>query len=222
MVRLFFNSLICVLFGALWLAAATSVKAGPLLAAGGAAVGPSESRIHLVNNDPGKGAMDFVSDMGERAIGFLSSNMDTEQKKAAFSKLLQDSFDMKTIGRFSLGRYWRAATPEQRKEYDDLFERMVISVYSRRFSDYQGQKFVTRSYRNDGQTDTIVTSFIVPNNGPEVQVDWRIRNKNGQYKVIDVIVEGVSMSVTQRSDFSSVIQRGGGDVQVLLAHLRGQ
>ena len=47
-----------------------------------------------------------------------------------------------------------------------------------------------------------------------------MRYKDGKYKVIDIIVEGVSMSVTQRSDFSSVIQRGGGNVQVLIDHLR--
>ena len=170
-----------------------------------------------------KGAKGFIDSMGQRAVGFLGdASMDTSAKKSSFRKLLQDSFDMKTIGRFSLGRYWRVATPEQRKEYLRLFENMVIDVYSQRFSDYQGQKFETRSYRNDGPSDTIITSFIVPETGPEIQVDWRVRHKNGRYRVIDVIVEGVSMSVTQRSDFSAVIQRGGGDVQGLLAHLRTQ
>ncbi len=186
---------------------------------------PYPEALILVSDDDhakvGKGATAFIGDMGERAIGFLSdSSMTTEQKRASFRKLLQESFDMKTIGRFSLGRYWRVASPEQRKEYQDLFENMVINVYSQRFSDYQGQNFETRGFRSDGPSDAIVTSFIVPDNGPEVQVDWRVRYKNDQYRIIDVIVEGVSMSVTQRSDFSSVIQRGGGDVQVLLNHLR--
>ncbi|MEC7028100.1 MAG: ABC transporter substrate-binding protein, partial [Pseudomonadota bacterium] len=75
-------------------------------------------------------------------------------------------------------------------------------------------------YRADGEKDTIVTSFIIPDQGSEIQIDWRVRYKDGKYKVIDIIVEGVSMSVTQRSDFSSVIQRGGGNVQVLIDHLR--
>ncbi|MCB9990354.1 MAG: ABC transporter substrate-binding protein [Rhodospirillales bacterium] len=175
-----------------------------------------------VDDKVAKAAQGFIDGMGQKAIGFLGdSGMSIAQKKSSFRKLLQGSFDMKTIGRFSLGRYWRVATPEQRKEYLTLFENMVIEVYSQRFSDYQGQKFETRSYRADGPSDTLVTSFIVPDSGPEIQVDWRVRYKNGKYRVIDVIVEGVSMSVTQRSDFSAVIQRGGGDVQVLLDHLRG-
>lgn len=171
--------------------------------------------------DAGTGAQHFVQDMADRAIGFLgSADMAMDQKKASFRKLLEESFDMKTIGRFSLGRYWRVSTPEQRKEYQKLFEKMVINVYSQRFSDYQGQKVEVRSSRADGSNDTLVTSFIVPAEGPEIQVDWRIRYKDGRYKVVDVIVEGVSMSVTQRSDFAAVIQRGGGDVQVLITHLK--
>jgi phospholipid transport system substrate-binding protein len=62
--------------------------------------------------------------------------------------------------------------------------------------------------------------IVSPEGKPPVKVDWRVRNKDGRYKIVDVLVEGVSMSLTQRSDFSSVIQAGGGDVQVLLNHLK--
>ncbi len=169
----------------------------------------------------GGGAKVFVESMGHRAIGFLGDpEVSPEQRKEEFRKLLSDSFDMKTIGRFSLGRYWRVSTPQQREEYLALFEEMVVDVYSERFSDYRGQNFEVRSFRAEGEKDVLVTSYIVPDGDPEIRVDWRVRFKNGQYKIIDVIVEGVSMSVTQRSDFASVIQRGGGNVQVLLEHLR--
>lgn len=166
-------------------------------------------------------AKDFVQGMAQKALNFLGDEkMSQAQKTSSFSKLLHDSFDMETIGRYALGRYWRSATPAQKKEYQALFREMVVTVYSNRFHEYRGQKFETRSARADSEHDAVVTSFIVSGQGPDVQVDWRIRQKNGQYKVVDVIVEGVSMLMTQRSDFSSVIQRGGGDIEVLLAHLR--
>ncbi len=175
------------------------------------------------DKETGTGAQNFIESLANRGIDILSNEeMKAEKKKEAFRKLLQDSFDMKTISRFSLGRYWRVSTPEQRREYQNLFEIMILDVYTQRFSGYEGQKFETRSFRSDGPKDTIVVSFLVPKEGPEIQVEWRIRYKRGRYKVIDVIVEGVSMSVTQRSDFSSVIQRGGGDIQVLLTHLSSQ
>ncbi len=183
----------------------------------------SNEKAGMGNGDQdhtGAEAEKFVQSMASRAITFLGDNdMSMEQKKSRFRRLLQDSFDMNTIGRFSLGRYWRTSTAAQQREYLSLFEDMIIDVYARRFSDYQGEGFETRGYRRDGR-DTIVSSVIIPDRGSNVQVDWRVRYNNGRYRVIDVIVEGVSMAVTQRSDFSSVIQRGGGNVEVLLSHLR--
>lgn len=174
-----------------------------------------------VNGDAGNGARKFIDGMAQRAVDFLAkTTMSQDQKAVEFRNLLQDSFDLETIGRFALGRYWNTATPDQRKEYQNLFRDMVVKVYSSRFKEYQGQKVETRSHRTDANGDVIVTSFIVPETGAEIQVDWRTRNKNGKWKIVDVIVEGVSMSVTQRSDFSSVIQRGGGDMKVLLDYLK--
>lgn len=166
-------------------------------------------------------AQDFIAQMGDRGINFLGNTaMSDDAKKAEFSKLLNESFDMTTIGRFSLGANWKVATPAQQQEYQKLFRQMIVKVYSKRFSDYEGQKFDVRSSRKDNATDSLVTSYIVPASGPEVRVDWRVRNKGGVYKVVDIIVEGVSMAQTQRADFASVIQRGGGNVETLLQQLR--
>jgi phospholipid transport system substrate-binding protein len=195
----------------------TPVMAGPYLTARAPA---DQAIIRVVNT---QGAEKFIQTMAGQAIEFLGgSNMSHEAKKSSFNKLLRDSFDMNTIGRFALGRYWKVANDAQQKEYLQLFNKMVVDVYSARFSEYEGQKFEVRATRPEGDKDVLVTSFIVPKSGPEIQVDWRVRERNGSFKIIDVIVEGVSMSVTQRSDFASVIQRGGGDVEVLLNHLRNR
>lgn len=170
-----------------------------------------------------EGAKNFIRSMGDRGINFLGNqSMSQSAKSAEFRSLLNESFDMATIGRFALGTYWKSATPAQQKEYMKLFNNMIVKVYSQRFSDYKGQKFEVKSVRKEGDKDHIVTSFIVPADGPQVQVDWRVRSKGGAYRVVDIIIEGVSMSMTQRSDFASVIQRGGGNVDALLTHLRQQ
>lgn len=173
------------------------------------------------SNKIGPEARNFIDDMAMRGIGFLADeNLPIDRKKVAFKKLLEDSFDMNTLGRFALGRYWRVATPQQRQEYQTLFRKMVVEVYAARFEDYKGQTFETKNFRTDGKRDVIVTSHIIPQSGTTIQVDWRVRYKDGKYKVVDIIVEGVSMAVTQRADFSAVIQRGGGDIETLLAHLK--
>jgi len=167
------------------------------------------------------GAQSFIEGIASSGISFLSDeSLSDEQRASAFRKLLHESFDMKTIGRFALGRYWRTSTEKERREYLKLFEEMVVDVYSRRFSDYDGHRLEVTKARPTGKSDAIVVSYIVPESGPKVTVEWRVRYKRGKYKVVDIIVEKVSMSLTQRSDFASVIQRGGGQVEVLLAHLR--
>lgn len=163
----------------------------------------------------------FIDGMAKTAIGFLGEEgLSEEQRKQEFRKLLHGSFDMKTIGRFALGTHWKAATPAQQGEYLKLFEAMVVKVYSQRFSEYNNQALEIGEAAPEGK-DVMVTSYIVPQDGGEkVRVDWRVRNQGGAYKIVDVVVEGVSMALTQRSDFASVIQRGGGNLEVLLEHLR--
>lgn len=169
-----------------------------------------------------KEAIAFVKNTAERGLTFLSDPSSSENKKKdEFRKLLNANFDMDAIARFSMGRYWNAANAAQKSEYMNLFRKMIVNVYAQRFGDYKGEKFEVKAARPVGKGDALVSSYIMPVNGGEnIQVDWRIRDTGGALKIVDVYVAGVSMSVTQRADFSSVIQRGGGDVGVLIDYLK--
>ena len=163
----------------------------------------------------------FVSNLTNQGIGFLSdSAASPAQQKESFRKLLNSNFDMNTIARFSLGSNWKQASKAQRSEYMKLFNKMIVNVYSQRFSEYEGQEIQVVGSRSQNERDVLVNSILKQTSGPDVKVDWRVRQRNGKFRVVDIIVEGVSMALTQRSDFSSVIQRGGGDIEALLAHLR--
>lgn len=181
---------------------------------------PSPFLLNISDNAE-TAAQAFVVKLGEDGISVLSdSNLTQEQKNKAFQEILSESFAMKTIARFALGSYWRSANKKQQEEYLELFEDMITNVYINRFEEYNGEMFETDNARPQGKSDFVVTSFITSTNGPDVKVDWRVREKNGKYRIVDVIVEGVSMALTQRSDFAAVIQSGGGDVEALLVHLR--
>ncbi len=180
-----------------------------------ASVPVSQDQVRL------EGSKEFIDGLAQKAISFLENPLLTqEQRRAAFRDLLIDRFDMKTLARFSMGRYWRQTTKAQKSEYFKLFEEMIIEVYSRRFDEYKGQSINVSKARPEGSSDIIVTSYLGQTDGSEIQIDWRVRYKDQRYRVVDVIVEGVSMAMTQRSDFASVIQRGGGQVHVLISHLR--
>ncbi|HRQ60891.1 MAG TPA: ABC transporter substrate-binding protein [Alphaproteobacteria bacterium] len=196
--------------------APTAQAAGPM-----AEAAPAYAPLTVQVSQDVAGAQSFIDGMAQKAINFLADqSMPQAQKTQKFKELLSSSFDLKTIGRFALGRYWKTATPAQQAEYQGLFDKMVVKVYSQRFKDYQGQQLVVDSAKAEGDKDVLVTSFIIPSSGPKVQVDWRVRNKDGRHKIVDIIVEGVSMAVTQRSEFASVIQAGGGNVSALIDHLK--
>ena len=168
------------------------------------------------------GAAAFIDDMAKRAIGILQAGgAATAEGKAQFTQILNQGFDLPTIGRFVLGRYWNSATPQQQQEYMQLFERMIVETYSRRFQNYQGETLVVKGTRAVGNgNDTLVATEIRQKDGPPIQVDWRVRQAGGGYKVVDVIVARVSMSVTQRDEFASVIAQNGGNVEGLLQAMR--
>lgn len=176
----------------------------------------------LVSDKKENDAQAFVQSMVDNGLAFLSDgSLDKADKAQKFKTLLNESFDLDAISKFAVGRYWRNMSEEQQEEYTSLFKTMLVDVYSKRFDEYQGQSVKITGSEPLNEKDTIVKSKIIsPKSNNDVPVEWRVRKKGNQYKVIDVLVAGVSMSVTQRSDFSSVIQRGGGDVSVLINHLK--
>ena len=168
-------------------------------------------------------AATFVRSFGDEAIATLADDaLDDRTREREFRRLLNAGFDIKTIGRFVLGRYWRRATAEERQEFQELFGEFVVKAYAARLGQYVGESLHVGASWTDGTHDTIVNSEIRTPNAPPVRIAWRVRNRAGEHKVIDVIVEGLSMAITQRDEFSAVIQRSGGRVEGLIEQMRAK
>ncbi|MBM3485268.1 MAG: ABC transporter substrate-binding protein [Alphaproteobacteria bacterium] len=168
------------------------------------------------------GADEFIRRSGQRAIDSLTvqSIGDAERGKR-FREILRGSFDVPEIGRFVLGRYWRTATDQEKTEYLRLFEDFIVRAYANRFADYSGETFRVLQVVDSTDNDKLVSTEIVqPSGKPPVRVVWRVRGQAGAFKVVDVTVEGISMSVTQRDEFAAVIRSNGGTVAGLLDALR--
>lgn len=164
----------------------------------------------------------FVQDLGDKAISILKNkNIGQDQRDNQYHDMLRNAFDLPTIGHFVIGRAWDTATPDQRQEYMKLFEALVTKIYGDRLSLYSGERFHVKSVRQENDQDMMVGSEVDhPNGGEPTSVDWRVRQKDGKIMVVDVIVEGVSQSVTQRQEYSSIIQRDGGKIDGLLETMR--
>jgi phospholipid transport system substrate-binding protein len=161
-----------------------------------------------------------ITSLGNEALKALGKNVDPTERVARFRQLFQADFDVPGIARFVLGHYWHSATPAQQQEFVKLFTNYIALVYANRLAEYSGATLRVLGTRPapDGE---LVSSQIVRTNGqPPARVDWFMTPQDDTYKIRDVIVEGISMGVTQRSEFASVIQRHGGQVQSLISALR--
>jgi phospholipid transport system substrate-binding protein len=161
----------------------------------------------------------FVANLGTQAIQVLGPAVPPGQRVARFRELFRDDFDVPGIGQFVLGRYWRTATPQEQQEFLRLFQEYVVQAYSGRLGEYGGEPFRVIGSRPNGD-EIVVNSEVVTSAGKRIQIDWYLAEQAGRYKITDVYVAGVSMKVTQRDEFASVIQHDGGRIEGLLAKLR--
>jgi phospholipid transport system substrate-binding protein len=164
-------------------------------------------------------ARTFVATLGQQAIQVLGPSVPEAQRVARFRELFRNDFDLTGIGQFVLGRYWRTATPQEQQDFLGLFHEYLVRAYSARLGQYSGEQFQVLNARQYG-AETIVSSQILRHGGAPVQVDWYLIGGGGRFLITDVYVGGISMKVTQRDEFSAVIQRSGGRVAGLLAELR--
>ena len=164
----------------------------------------------------------FINDLGNQALAALSPAASPQQRVVAFRALFRRNFYVSQIARFVLGPYWRVATPEQQQEFLRLFTNYIALAYSTRLSQYSGERLVVTGWQPQPEGAVVSSQVARPGGGPPVRIDWRMTRYGGAYKINDVVVDGISMAITERSEFASVIQRTGGNVQGLLAMLRAK
>ncbi|MFQ5955233.1 MAG: phospholipid-binding protein MlaC [Kiloniellales bacterium] len=172
-------------------------------------------------DDMAQDAQRFIAELAERASTLLSDEATTPaERRDRFRRMFRESFDVPEVARFVLGRYWRRARPEEREEYLQLFEELVVGTWAPRFADYERERFDIVDGRAESDDLALVNSvFAFPDSDP-MRIDWWVGRTANTYRIIDIIVEGVSMRVTHRSEFSSVIRRHGGRLEGLLEALR--
>ncbi len=176
---------------------------------------------------PGQAAQDaggFLVELTDRAVDRLTEpGLDADEQERRFRSLVQEGFDIAAIGRFVLGRYWRRAIAEDQAAFLVTFEDLLVHRFLPLFSEYSGEKLdigLIRPFRNN-PTFVSVSSKLVQGGEP-IHVEWRVRRRDGGYKIVDVVAEGISIAVTLRSEYASVLKRNGGDVADLVRTLRAK
>ena len=184
------------------------------------------SFLVLINNSASanpKDAEKFISSLADEAVMILKNNNLTEnQAKDGFSAFISNGFDIKTIGRFALGPYWRSADNKQREKYISIFFSYIVQTYSERFRQYQISEIKVTGSRSINESETIVSSLLIRSDSLDIHLDWHVRFSNGEYKVVDVLFEGLRLGLSLRDQFSTIIRSGGGSLDTLIEELNNR
>lgn len=120
--------------------------------------------------------------------------------------------DFEEATRLAVGRGWAQATPEQKKKLVQEFRNMLVRTYSNAISAYQGQTMkVLPSRAKPGDTEATVRNQFIRPGGKPVLIDYSMRKTDAGWKIYDIVVEGVSLVLTYRSEFDAVVKQEGVD-----------
>ena len=168
-----------------------------------------------------KNPSDLIKEIVDQASMILSSDDPVESKIIKLNDIAERSVDINGIGMYTLGKYRKSISEEDKSKYQKLFKSYFLKSFSSRLVDYTDPKINVVSEKKVSDKYTIVNSILEANKGrPEVKIDWRIYTKNPEKPLIrDLIVEGLSLARTQKEEFASILSSNNNDIKVLIAKL---
>jgi phospholipid transport system substrate-binding protein len=162
----------------------------------------------------------LVGRLEQEGVAMASSGLSMAEKQRRFHILLRSSFDLPSVARFILGRNWQTAPPDQRNEFVQLFEDITADIWVPRFRDYGGEHLQIAEVQPTGD-GYLVETALLSRTRPQRRIAWRLRDTAQGLKVVDIVVDGVSMAVTHRSEYASVLRQTG-NLAGLLDRMRQQ
>ena len=163
----------------------------------------------------------FVQSTVNRASQTLSKDISKKEKMLELQNLARETVDIKGIGFYTLGKFRKEISDEQKNKYSKLFESYFLKSFSSRLSEYSNPKIDVISKDKKNEKYTIVSSILVATKDrPEVKIDWRIYTKDPEKPLIrDLIIEGLSLARTQKEEFASIIKSNDNNIEALFKSL---
>lgn len=163
----------------------------------------------------------FIRQVGNELGSLVSTAPSEAERRRRVAAFIDRVVDVPGVARFCLGRFWTAATPEQQQEFIRLYRLTLVDGVGSRFGEYSGGQVKVTTSRPEVRADGIYVPTTVerPNNRPNGVV-WMLQPSGSTFRITDVIVEGVSLRITQRSDYASFLARHNGDIGTLLSAMQ--
>ncbi len=168
-------------------------------------------------------AADFVRQTGAELAAVVGGATSPEDKTARLQPFLDRVVDEDGVARFALGRYWNTATPAQRTEYTRLFHLVLLHGVVSRLGDYQAGSVSVVVHTPIQRADGIYVPTVVERSGNKpVNITWMVVTDGPAMRIADVVAEGMSLRMTQRSDYASFLAHNDGDVGKLIDAMKAQ
>lgn len=166
-------------------------------------------------------AEDFIKSTTAKGVEeIINANVSDAEKDKRFYDLLNGALDMDFIGQFVLGRNWRTATPTQRADFIKVYRDLNIKTWSKRFNEFKGKNFVFKGTSPSTSKGQVFVDTEVPmDQGAPAKVLWRVREKGNDFKIVDIVIEGVSLAQASRSEYTSFIKNNPGGLDALIKDL---
>ena len=163
----------------------------------------------------------LINEIVDDAAAVLSSDDPIEAKIIKLNAIAERSVDIQGIGMYTLGKYRKNISSDEKAKYQKLFRSYFLKSFSSRLVDYTNPKINVVSQKKINDKYTIVNSILeATQKRPQIKIDWRIYTKNAEKPLIrDLIVEGLSLARTQKEEFNSIIQNNNGDINALFKTL---
>lgn len=163
----------------------------------------------------------FVKSAGDRLVAIINQPGSITEKRPRLAGIIETAVDVDGVARFCLGRFWRSATPDQQAQYTKLFHNVLVNNITGKLGEYQGVTFTVNQTQEREETAIVTTTVERPGNAAS-KVDWVVSDASGALRVVDVIAEGTSLRLTQRSDYAAYLSRNGNSIQALIDAMRQQ
>ena len=164
----------------------------------------------------------LIQSTAAEAIEIIKATTPGPARQAAIQRVLQNNFDLPYMGQQALGANWNKASEAQRARFLKAAESAEARAYSERFGQYGGQTVTVGKVTTRPNGLFIVDSQVTQSNGQPIKLQWEVRDAGQGLRITDVKVEGVSMVITRRTDFTSYIQNNGGKVEALIQELESR
>lgn len=142
-----------------------------------------------------------------------------DPRTGEFLALFKRTTALPQIGQFTMGLTWRQMSEAQKAAFAEAFEGYAARFYANRFNEYEGQEIEVTGSQDVGRRGVLVNSVLKSPGEPDTRVDWLVNDRGGQVLLADIVAEGVSLAITQREEFASMIEKRGGDIDQFIADL---